>query len=589
MASGYPDLGALVEAEGVRFRVWAPSAKGIEVVVEGQPIAHAQRGEAGYFEALLPGLSDGARYRLRLDGDRLLPDPASRFQPDGVHGSSQIVAPGAYRWGDGDWRPPPKESLVFYELHLGTFSPEGTFEGARQRLRHLAELGVNAIELMPVAEFPGRWNWGYDGGALWAPCRAYGRPEDLRRLVDEAHRLGLAMILDVVYNHFGPDGAYAVSLGPFLTDKHKTLWGQAINLDDRGAAGVRAFFIANALHWLKEYHLDGLRLDATFALKDDSPRHFLTELAEAVHALPGPRRWVIAEDHRNLDQLVRPDHPRAYDLDAVWADDFHHLNRRIVAGDQHAYYRDYPDSTEALARTIGQGWLFTGQWSEHEKCHRGTDPTGIPSDRFIFCIQNHDQIGNRPFGERLNHQSDPAVFRACSALLLFVPELPLLFMGQEWAASSPFLYFTDHNPELGRLIREGRRNELGHFPGVDGDDVPDPQAASTFEASKLRWDERDEPEHAGALQLYRDLLVIRRQLDGAVAAESPIEGALSLRRGKHLLAVALRPGLDLPLTPGSQVIWHSEAPPYATSPHPPDVRVDRIHFPKPAAALIRLQ
>jgi maltooligosyltrehalose trehalohydrolase len=440
---------------------------------------------------------------------------------------------------------------------------------------------------MPVAAFPGRWNWGYDGAALWAPCPSYGTPDELRTLVDEAHRLGLSVWLDVVYNHFGPDGSYAPSFGPFLTDRHRTLGGQAINLDDQGAPGVRAFLVSNALHWLEEYHFDGLRLDATFSLHDDSPVHFLAELAEAVHGLPGPPRQLIAEDYRNLDQLVRPDHPRGYRLDGVWADDFHHLHRRIVAGDRHGYYMDYPDSTAALALTIEQGWYFTGQHSRYEKARRGTDPRGIPKDCFVFCIQNHDQIGNRPGGERLNHQVTPALFRASSALLLFLPELPLIFMGQEWAASSPFLYFTDHKEDLGRLVTEGRERELARNPAFAGKGV-DPQLASTFEASKLRWDERSTAPHAGVLQLYRDLLVIRSELRGDVHADSPCQGGLSLRRGQHQLLVALRPDLRLPFPDGRQVLWHSEAPPYASEPHPPSVNGHGLHFPVPAAALIRL-
>jgi maltooligosyltrehalose trehalohydrolase len=566
----------------------------------------------GYFETLLEDAAPGSRYGYRVDGGDVWPDPASRCQPDGVHGRSQVVAPGAYTWSDTAWPGIAQRDVCFYELHVGTFSPEGTFDGARRRLPYLRDLGITAIELMPLADFPGRWNWGYDPAALWAPSCAYGTPDELRRLVDEAHQLGLAVFLDVIYNHLGPDGAYVAAYQPMFTSAHHTPWGQAMNLDGENAHGVRAFFLGNALHWLGEYHLDGLRLDATFALVDDSPKHFLTELAERVHALPGPRRLLVAEDHPGrLDPLLRPRELGGHELDGVWADDFHHIVRRIVAGDSHGYYRGYPATTAALAETAQRGWYPAGPFAPKTapapaatpaatpgKTHATTsahDPAWVRQEQFVFCIQNHDQVGNRARGDRLHHAIELDVYRAVSALLLFLPELPLLFMGQEWAASAPFQYFTDHHDELGQRVREGRRREFSAFPDFDGE-VPDPQSPATFSRSKLDWAELEKPPHHGVHALYRDLLARRRELAGDARAVSPVEGALVVQRGPHVLAVALRGGISLPWplpspAPGHGVahalIWHSEAPDYSASPRPPRVDENSLTFECAAAAIFR--
>jgi maltooligosyltrehalose trehalohydrolase len=352
--------------------------------------------------------------------------------------------------------------------------------------------------------------------SLFAPTRAYGTPDDLRRLVDRAHGLGLAVLLDVVYNHFGPDGAYGSTFSPlYLSTRHHTPWGAAVNLDGEGATEVREFFIENALHWLHEYHFDGLRLDATHGLIDDSPRHFVAELAGRARAsVPNRTTLLIAEDDRNLATIVRRQGEGGWGLDAVWADDFHHHIRRHAAGDRDGYYEDYSGTTGDIATTIEQGWFYTGQMSRHRGAPRGTGTAGIPLERMVVCIQNHDQIGNRPFGRRLNHQVEPSVFRALSALLLFLPETPLLFMGQEWAASSRFMFFTDHHAELGPLVTEGRRAEFAHFEAFADPlmrtRIPDPQASSTFEESRLKWAERMEAPHAGILELYRTLLRLRR-------------------------------------------------------------------------------
>ncbi|WP_428263688.1 malto-oligosyltrehalose trehalohydrolase [Haliangium sp.] len=577
-------LGAHVEGADTRFRLWAPVATEVELVCDDR--AYPMRaGDDGVFEHLVAGVGAGARYGYRLDGGPLFPDPASRYQPDGVHDRSQVIDPAAYQWRDHAWAGLATRELVLYELHVGTFTPEGSFEGVRDRLPYLRELGVTAIELMPLADFPGARNWGYDPAAFWAPARAYGHPDDLRALVDDAHQLGLAVFLDVVYNHLGPDGAYVAAYGPMFTPAHQTPWGQAINLDGDGSAGVRAFFLENALHWLREYHLDGLRLDATFALIDDSPTHFLAELSDAAHALPGPRRRLIAEDHpASLDPLVCPRERGGHGLDGVWADDFHHIVRRCVTGDEHGYFGGYPNTTAALAETIARGWYPHGP---HAGPRRGSerDPEWARPEQFVFCIQNHDQVGNRAQGDRLSDGIDLARYRALTALLLFCPQTPLLFMGQEWAATTPFQYFTDHEPELGEKVRAGRQREFAAFPDFAGD-PPDPQAAATFERSRLDWAERNRMPHLGIRLLYRDLLNRRRdffepefmgpEVDDPnviipVQTYCPVEGSLVLRRGPCWLVVALLPNLPIPMPPNTAVAWHTELSAYTDTPRFPRI------------------
>jgi maltooligosyltrehalose trehalohydrolase len=397
----------------------------------------------------------------------------------------------------------------------------------------LRDLGVTAIELMPVADFAGARNWGYDGVALFAPSRAYGCPDDLRALIDAAHNAGLAVLMDVVYNHLGPEGAYLPELCPrFLTTKHETPWGGAVNLDDEGSEVVRRLLIENALHWIHEYHADGLRLDATHALIDGRPRHFVAELAAAVHDAADPAPLVYAEDHRNLAEMVEDPARGGWGLDGVWADDFHHVVRKMLAGDTHGYYEDYQGSALELADTLRRGWLFIGQRSRHHDAPRGTDPSGVPMRKAVVCVQNHDQVGNRAFGDRLHHAVDAAAWRAAVTVLLTAPMTPLLFMGQEWAASSPFQFFTDFNPELGRQVVEGRRKEFSAFPEFAApsatERIPDPQSEATFAASRLRWDERLEPEHRCVLELHRALLRLRAEwtaLCGSDEFETEAEAA----------------------------------------------------------------
>ncbi len=512
-------IGAWRHGAGTHFRVWAPEHPSVELILhrDGAPdVRPLTRDGAGYWCAAFDDIHAGQRYRYRLGGNdwQVFPDPASRFQPEGVHGPSQIIDPSTFAWTDQDWRPPRREDVVFYELHVGTFTSQGTFRGVMERLPYLAQLGVSAIELMPVGDFPGTRNWGYDGAAIFAPARCYGTPDDLRGLVNAAHQHGLAIVLDVVYNHLGPDGAYANAFSPYyFTDRHKSPWGDGVNMDGEHSTEVRAFFIANALHWIQEYHVDGLRLDATHAIQDDSPRHFLEELTTTVRARAGRPVLILAEDHRNLATLALLPHEGGWGLDGVWADDLHHQVRVHIAGDREGYFEDFTGSTEDLAATIRRGWFFTGQHAPYPGEARGTDPDRLDPRQFIVCIQNHDQIGNRADGARLNHEVDAATFRAVSTLLLMVPQTPLIFQGQEWATEARFLFFTDHHEELGSQITSGRREEFASFAAFADPAqrmrIPDPQAVDTFEQSRLRWHELQCADHASMLRLYQRLLGLR--------------------------------------------------------------------------------
>jgi maltooligosyltrehalose trehalohydrolase len=533
-----PTFGAIPGEDGTVFRVWAPSAASITLRVDNAEDVQARlsRAGSGLFEGRVEGAGNGSLYTYSIDGGDPYPDPASRFQPQGVHGPSQVVDWTLFAWDDQDWSGTPLDEIVTYEIHVGTFSPAGTFQGVIDRLAYLAELGVNAIELMPVAAFPGRWNWGYDGAALFAPHSGYGTPPDLQRLVNEAHRAGISVLLDVVYNHLGPDGAYLAAFSPaFFSSRHSSPWGKGINLDGAGSGMVRSFLLDNALHWIHEYHVDGLRLDATHALTDESPTHLLAQLADAVHA-QGLKRHVhlIAEDDRNLATTVRKRKRGGWNLDAVWADDFHHQAHVLLTGEQEGYYRDFSGSVSDLATTINRGWFYAGQHSAYAGGPRGTEPAGIETSRFVFCLQNHDQVGNRATGDRLDALADPASVRAAVLLLLMAPETPLLFMGQEWAASTPFLYFTDHHAELGRLVTEGRRSEFARFPAFSDPAtrhlIPDPQSEATFEASRLDWGEVAREPHASMLHYYRTLLRLRREMFG---------GGRAIARGRPLV-----PGAD---------------------------------------------
>jgi maltooligosyltrehalose trehalohydrolase len=537
-------IGASYQGPGTRFRVWAPRADQVVVVLfDGNTLGDSfslQAEGGGYFSGVGEGVEPGTRYMYRLDGGPPRPDPAARFQPLGPHGPSEVVDPCAFTWTDADWRGLPLEDLIIYELHVGTFTPEGSFEAAIAKLPYLRELGISAIELMPVADFPGRRNWGYDAVNLYAPEEAYGGPEGLRRLVDAAHCEGLAVLLDVVYNHFGPDGNYLRDFSEhYFTSHHPTPWGDALNFDDDDCEPVREYVVNNACYWAHEFHIDGLRLDATPQIIDESPTHILSELAATVRAsLPAERHFVvIAENDLNEPLVVTPAAQGGWGLDGVWADDFHHQLRVTLTGLQDHYYANYRGLIDDLVTTIRQGWFYTGQHFASWDKLRGAPADTIWPPRLVYCIENHDQVGNRPLGERLEHMISPELFRAASALLLLLPVTPLIWQGQEWAASSPFQFFTDFEVELGRLVTAGRREEFAAFIAACGEDVPDPQDEATFLRSKLRWDEREHEPHAGVLRLYQDLLRLRREhpalrsRDRAACAVQPLgEKALILRR-----------------------------------------------------------
>lgn len=500
---------------GVRYRVWAPAHSSMEVRVftEGGAFARTVpllRVEGGYFEGIDPGGRAGDLYKFRLPDGGEFPDPASRSQAAGVHGPSRVVDARDYAWRDGAWQRPPFRDLVIYELHLGTFSPEGTFRGAIARLAYLRELGINAIELMPVADFPGGRGWGYDGVLQFAPAEAYGSPDDLRALVDASHGHGIAVLLDVVYNHFGPAGNYLSQYSPyFFSSEDKTPWGDAVNFGHEHSEAVRAFYRANILHWMEDFHLDGFRLDATHAIIDASEPHILAELAALVHERGG---YIIAEDERNERRIITDRADGGYGFDGVWADDFHHI---VEVGllESSVYRRDFEGDLVELEKALQQGWYYTGQLSKGRGKPKGTPAHSLPPERFVYCISNHDQIGNRAFGERLSHLVSPSAYRAASALLLLTPHTPLLFMGQEWGASTPFQYFTDHEEGLGHMIEKGRREEFSEAfaKSHEQGEVPGCQAETTFLRSKLDWAELERPEHASILALYRQLLRLRRE------------------------------------------------------------------------------
>ena len=504
--------GATVVDAGVRFSVWAPNATRVAVQLEGGETHPLPPSGGGVFEATIHGARAGTDYRYVLDG-KPVPDPVSRYQPGGVHGPSRVVDPARYEWKDSGWRGLSMPDAVIYELHVGAFSDEGTFRGVIPHLRALRELGITAIEIMPVAEFPGSRNWGYDGVHLYAPQSTYGGPEELRVLVDAAHAEGLAVILDVVYNHVGPEGNYLGAFGPYFTGKYTTPWGQALNYDDAQSDEVRRFVTDNALYWVTEFHIDGLRLDAIHGIFDFSPRHILRDIAESVHtqaSLLGRKAVVIGESDLNDPRVVRTPDACGYGLDGQWADDLHHAIHAALTGEQNGYYADF-GGVAPVAAALRTPFVFDGKYSLHRKRRHGAPAIGIPADRFVVCIQNHDQVGNRALGDRLAAIVGLSKSRLAAALLLLSPYVPLLFMGEEYGETNSFQYFVSHgDPELIKAVREGRRKEFANFGW--GDDVPDPQAIETFERSRLDRSRLEMAEHAKLYTLYRDLLRLRRNV-----------------------------------------------------------------------------
>jgi maltooligosyltrehalose trehalohydrolase len=506
---------------GTEFRVWAPLAKtiGLKLVGENSRTLPLESVGGGVFEARVEGVGAGANYFYVVDGNER-PDPVSRFQPAGVHGPSRVVAPEAFVWTDAAWRGIPLKDYVVYELHTGTFTPEGTFDAVTRKLSHLKSLGVTAVELMPVAEFPGGRNWGYDGAHLYAPQSTYGGPEGLKRLVDACHREGLAFVLDVVYNHLGPEGNYGGEFMPLYSEKHKSPWGAGLNFDGEESGGVRRFFVENALYWLTEYHVDGLRLDAVHAITDTSPRHLLEELAEEFHAQArslGREAFLIAESDLNDVRVIKPSADGGYGIDSQWSDDFHHSLHALVTKAERGYFADF-GRVEDLAKAVGDGFVYDGRHSEFRRRRHGTPSGERPGEQFVVCIQNHDQIANAYWGDRLSRLLRPEQHRtAASILLCGPPNVPMLFMGEEWSERAPFLYFTSHtDAELGKAVRRGRMEEYDSFVREEGETestiggFSDPQSELTFVRSKLDWNLLEKSPHAETLALYRDLLAARR-------------------------------------------------------------------------------
>lgn len=495
------------------FSVWAPAADRVELALNDQRIPLQAQGR-DWWVVEVPQASAGMDYAFVLDDSKPLPDPRSPWQPQGVHGPSRLVDHDAFLWSDDGWRAGPLAAGIIYELHVGTFTPAGTFEAVIERLDHLVGLGITHLELMPVAEFSGAHGWGYDGVDLFAPHNAYGGPEGLKRLVNACHARDLAVILDVVYNHLGPTGNYLGQFGPYFTDHYTTPWGEAVNLDGRGSDEVRRFFCDNALMWLRDYHFDGLRIDAVHAIVDSSAIHFLEQLAEEVRALEaqlGRHLVLIAESNLNDPRIVRATEIGGYGLDAQWNDDFHHALHTLLTGEADGYYADFGRLAD-LARVLERGLVYDGRYSAFRGRRHGRPASDLASHRFVGFMQNHDQVGNRAIGERVGHLISQRRLEIGAALVLTSPFVPMLFQGEEWGTTAPFLYFTDHQePDLAESVRKGRGQEFAAF-GWNPNDVPDPQAKVTFERSKLDWNALEREPHAGFLSWYLQLIEIRCRL-----------------------------------------------------------------------------
>ena len=503
---------------GVRFSIWAPSVENLSLLIQDEPEPRPMfQGSEGWYELFIKEARPGTRYKFVLPDGTHVPDPASRFQPEDVHGPSEVIDPNAFHWQDANWRGRPWHEAVLYELHIGTFTGEGTFLAAIQKLDHLVELGITAIEIMPVADFPGRWNWGYDGVLMYAPESSYGRPEDLKALVNAAHQRDLSVLLDVVYNHFGPDGNYLPSYAPqIFTKRHKTPWGDAVNYDDAGCAAVREFVIQNALYWIDEFHVDGLRLDAVHEIKDDSQMHVLDELAQRVRAVDWKRPiHLILENERNeAHRLTRNDRNEPTSFTAQWNDDMHHVLHTAATLEAQGYYGDYSDDPDKLGRALAEGFAFQGEMMPSIGEPRGEPSAQLPPSAFVAFMQNHDQIGNRAFGERISDIASSGAVRAVAATYLLLPQTPMLFMGEEWCTGKPFPFFCDFEGELGNLVREGRRDEFKKFPAFQDpqqrDRIPDPQAEATFQLGKLDWEQKDYGIHNDWFRWYKSILEIRK-------------------------------------------------------------------------------
>ncbi len=497
----------------MEFRVWAPAADNVTLATGGQELAMtAERG--GWWSCPGRAAAPGTDYAFKINGGPARPDPRSAWQPGGIDGPSRVVDHGAFGWTERGWRCISLPGAVLYECDVGTFSAAGTFDGAIGHLDHLAELGIDAIELMPVAEFSGERGWGYDGVGLFAPHHAYGGPDGLKRLVDAAHARGIGVVMDVVYNHLGPAGNYLPEFGPYFSGRHQTSWGDAVNFDGPGSDEVRRFVTDNALMWLRDYHCDGLRLDAVHAIADQSAVHILEEMAGEVSALAAQLRrpvFLIAESDLNDPRIVRGREAGGYGLASAWADEWHHALHATLTRETSGYYADF-GPLDQLAKAVRQAWVYDGTYSVHRQRVHGRSPAGLPGSAFVVVAQNHDQVGNRAAGERSGALMSDGRLRVAAALLLTTPFVPMLFQGEEWGAGTPFQYFTDHrDPDLGQAVSNGRRREFAAF-GWDTADVPDPQDPATFERSKLDWAELGSGGHAGLLAWHRELIALRRRV-----------------------------------------------------------------------------
>ncbi|WP_431860818.1 malto-oligosyltrehalose trehalohydrolase [Azospirillum sp.] len=595
-------------------RVWAPKRRAVALVVEPEGRAVTLDAEGnGYFSGLVEDMPAGSRYRFRLDRDETLyPDPVSRFQPEGPHGPSQVVDPFRFDWTDHAWKGRPLKGQVVYEMHVGTFTPEGTWEAAIAQLPHLAELGITVLEVMPVSDFAGRFGWGYDGVNLFAPTRLYGGPDDMRRFVDRAHGLGMAVILDVVYNHLGPDGNYLKCFSKaYFTDKYENEWGEAINFDGPDSGPVREFFIMNAACWVDEYHLDGLRLDATQQIFDASPVNVMAEISGAVRkAARGRATIVIGENEPQHSSLLRPcgEGGGACGLDGLWNDDFHHSAMVALTGRAEAYYTDYRGTPQEFVSALRHGFLYQGQWYKWQKKRRGMPAWGVDPAAMVTFLQNHDQVANSGNGLRVHALTAPGLYRAFTALTLLGPGTPMLFQGQEFAASSPFFYFADHTPELAEMVARGRGEFVAQFPSVATPAMQArltaPHDPRTFERSKLDPAERER--HAWATALHRDLLRLRRE-DPVFAAQTRPEGAVLDTEAfvlrffgedgdDRLLLVNMGRDLDLTLVPEPllappaggrwSLVWSSEDPVYGGGGTPAVETDGNWHLPGRSAVVL---
>ena len=545
------------------YRVWAPLADQVSVKASGEvtPMERDPKVEGWWSSTGRPARA-GEDYTFSIDGGPDLPDPRSGWQPDGVHGPSRVVDHSAFAWTDEDFQAKPLGAAIIYELHIGTFTPAGTFEAAIDRLDHLRRLGVTHVEIMPVADFPGEFGWGYDGVALFAPRHVYGGPEGLKRLVDACHARRLGVILDVVYNHLGPSGNYLPKFGPYFTDRHDTPWGDALNFDGAHSDEVRRYFCDNALMWLRDYHLDGLRLDAVHAIVDTSALPFLEQLATEVDVLKahlGRHLILIAESDLNDPRIVRPYELGGFGIDAQWSDDFHHALHSVITGERNGYYSDFGEIKD-LATAFETSYVYTGRRSKFRNRRHGRPPIGLTGHHFLGYVQNHDQLGNRAQGDRLCHLTTKERARIAAALVLTAPFIPMLFQGEEFGSNSPFQYFADFSddPDLAKAVSEGRRKEFGQF-GWKPEDVPDPGSPETFDRSKLRWDEIEREPHRSLLEWHRALIALRREMaqltDGRldlICTESSEEGQwLFVERGLVSIVANLadRPG-RVPLRDG---------------------------------------